>query len=144
MASLIYKQELFVLAPVSRVWDALINPDITPQYMHGCQAISDWVPGNPLVWRGIDNGVEYVKGTVISFIPEKELSYTVFDPNAGYADDPVNYLTTTFTLHPEENGTRVMVSQEDYATVENGEKRFQETGISWEMTLNAFKRTLED
>jgi uncharacterized protein YndB with AHSA1/START domain len=143
MRQLIYQQTVYILAPVSKVWDALINPEMTRQYMFGCDVASDWKPGSSVVWKGA-NGVAYGKGELITFMPEKELAFTVFDPEAGYVDDPTNYLTNTYRLSAEDGATRLDVSQGDYATVENGETRFQQTAVSWEMTLNALKRLLED
>jgi len=144
MSQLVYHQTVFILVPQSKVWDALINPEITPQYMFGCAVISDWSAGSPVSWKSITDGIEYVKGKLVTFDPEKELSFTVFDPNAGYMDVPTNYLTTTYRLFPMDNGTKLEVFQGDFATIENGEKRFSETSIGWEMTLNSFKRLLED
>lgn len=112
--------------------------------MSGCALISDWIPGSQVVWRNIINGIEYDKGTLVTFEPCKELAYTNFNPAAGYTDDPVNYLITSFSLKEEGNGTRLDVSQGDFATVENGEQRFSEATITWEMTLSTFKRSLED
>lgn len=138
-----YNQSLFIMAPASKVWDALINPEVTPQYL-SCRLVSDWISGNPVVWKSPSNETEHAKGTVLTFEPEKELSYTVFDPNAGYVDDPVNYLTNRYELIAENGGTRLEFSLGDFASVENGEKRYREAVISWEMTLNTLKRLLED
>ena len=143
MAELFYKQTVFILAPVSKVWDALVNPQITPGYMFGCAVISDWTPGSNVAWKSITDNIEYVKGNLVTFNPEKELAFTVFDPNAGYVDAPVNYLTTRYQLSSMDAGTTVQVSQGDFSVVENGMKRFSETSIGWEMTLNSFKRLLE-
>ena len=142
--TLFFRQTVHIIAPPEKVWDALINPEITPQYMSGCEVVSDWLPGNPITWRNVTNKVEYIKGNVITFEPEKELSYTAFDPAAGYIDDPTNYLTTSYKLFQENNGTRLEVSLGDFASVENGEIRYREAEINWEMTLNSFKRLLED
>ena len=143
MTEMTYEQTVFILAPIDKVWDALTNPEITPQYMFGCAVVSDWTPGNSVVWKGA-NGQEYVKGEVVTFDPLKELAFTVFDPNAGYIDDPSNYLTTRYKISKQDGATRVDVSQGDYATVENGEKRFKESFVSWELTLKTLKRILED
>jgi uncharacterized protein YndB with AHSA1/START domain len=142
MAQLIYEQTVYILAPVSKVWDALIDPEMTKKYMFGCAVQSTWEPGSPVVWIGA-NGVEYVKGNLISFEPCKLLAFTVFDPNAGYIDDPANYLTTTYKLSEENGITKMDVSQGDYNSVENGEKRYRESFTGWEMTLNAFKNLVE-
>ncbi len=41
----IAKSTITIHAPVSKVWEALINPDLIKQYLFGTQAISDWKVG---------------------------------------------------------------------------------------------------
>ena len=88
MPPLIIKNSISIDAPASRVWDALVNPAQTKKYMFGCEAISDWKIGSPLIWRGVYEGNEmiFVKGNIVELIPEKLLAYTVIDPNSGIAE----------------------------------------------------------
>jgi hypothetical protein len=37
---------------VSRVWDALIDPDVLKQYLFGTNVISNWKEGSPIVRKG--------------------------------------------------------------------------------------------
>ena len=43
--------EITINAPATEVWDALVNPAKTKVYMFGCEALSDWAEGSPLIWQ---------------------------------------------------------------------------------------------
>ncbi|MDD8018393.1 MAG: SRPBCC domain-containing protein, partial [Bacteroidota bacterium] len=94
-APLIVQNSTTLNAPISKVWDALTNPQQTKKYMFGCETVSDWKKGSPLLWRMNYEGKELiaVKGSIVDIIPEKVLVYTTIDPNSTIADIPENYLT---------------------------------------------------
>jgi hypothetical protein len=48
----IVKKEPEINAPVAKIWDALINPEIIKEYLYGTQAISEWKEGSPLLFTG--------------------------------------------------------------------------------------------
>ncbi len=52
MDKLFVKNSIVINAPVANVWDALVNPEQTKKYMFGCETVSDWKPGSPLLWKG--------------------------------------------------------------------------------------------
>lgn len=137
-----------ILAPAARVWDALTNPEMTKKYMFGCEALSDWKPGSPLLWKGHFNGLEMVavKGRVVKIEPGKFLAYTTIDPNNPAVPDlPENYLTVTYDLSEQNGQTLLAVSQGDYSTVAEGNKRYEETiaGGGWTPILTQIKELLE-
>lgn len=139
------EDEINIESSPSKVWDALIDPELTKKYMFGCEVISDWKEGNPVIWKGAEDGVVYVSGQLLAFEPGKKLSFTIIDPNADYADIPENHLIATYTLTPNGSTTRLHVIQGDYATVADGDKRYQES-ISqggWQPVLEAIKKLLE-
>src|SRR5687768_13257074 len=109
--SLIIKNTIHIEAPIARVWDVLTNPEETKKYMFGCAALSDWKVGSSLLWKGVFDGKEIVavKGEIAEINKEKFLAYTVFDPNMGWEDVPENYTTVTYSLVPENGGTRFTV-----------------------------------
>jgi uncharacterized protein YndB with AHSA1/START domain len=39
-------------APLAKVWDALVNPDVMRRYMFGTTVVSEWRKGSAIVWRG--------------------------------------------------------------------------------------------
>ncbi len=136
-------------ASVSKVWDALVNPEQTQKYMFGCKALSDWKVGSPLLWEGTYEGntMVFVKGNIVSFEPEKLLAYTVIDPNnPAIADIPENYLTVTYSLESTNGQTVLTVTQGDYNKVAEGEKRYQESynnGEGWNPILLEIKKLVE-
>lgn len=147
-------QELFVRndirinAPAAAVWDYLVNPEKTKQYMFGSEAVSDWTIGSELLWKGVYEGKEmvFVKGNIAALEPGKHLTYTVFDPNNPELEDiPGNYLTVTYTLKEEDGQTHLAVSQGDYSRAPGGqphyEKAIREGG--WSTILEAIKKLVE-
>lgn len=148
MTPLLIKNTITINAPVSKVWNALIDPEQTKKYMFGCETVSDWKLGSPLLWKGTYEGKEmvFVKGTIVEIVPEKLLKYTTFDPNSTIADVPENYLTVTYELETLNGQTVFTVTQGDYNTVAEGEKRYKESynnGQGWDPILVEIKKLVE-
>jgi len=140
---------ILINAPFMKVWDALTNPMQTKKYMFGCETVSDWKVGSPLLWRGSYQGQEmvFVKGTIAEIIPGKFLAYTTIDPNSAMADIPENYLTVTYDLKEQDGDTLLTVTQGDYSTVADGAKRFEDSyndGIGWSPILEQIKKLVEE
>lgn len=137
--------EILIRANPETVWKVLTDPQITPQYMFGCAVQCDWKPGSPIHWTGTSDGIIYVKGNLKAFEKPRKFSFTVFDPNAAYADIPANYLTATYTLSKQQNGTLLEVTQGDYAKVAEGNKRYQDSVASggWMPVLEGVRKIAE-
>jgi uncharacterized protein YndB with AHSA1/START domain len=136
-------------APASKVWDALVNPAQTKKYMFGCEAISDWKPGSPLLWKGIYAGkdVIFVKGIILEIQPDKLLKYTVIDPNSDMPDIPENYLNVAYQLSEENGKTVFTVVQDGFENAADGEKRYKDTynnGEGWNPILIQVKKLVEE
>lgn len=146
---LLIKNTISINAAITKVWDALVNPEQTKKYMFGCEALSDWKPGSPLIWQMIHEGKEFipVKGYVVSIEPKKLLAYTVIDPhNPNIPDIPENYLTVTYSLSVDNGTTLLTVTQGDYNKVAEGQKRYAESynnGEGWNPILVEIKKLLE-
>lgn len=146
--TMIVTNSITIDAPAVKVWDALVNPEQTKKYMFGCEPISDWKPGSPLLWQGVFDGKEIiaVKGEVAAIQPGKYLAYTCIDPNSTTIPDiPENYLTVTYDLEEQKGQTVLTVTQGDYAKVAEGQSRYdhamQEGG--WESILVQIKKVAE-
>jgi uncharacterized protein YndB with AHSA1/START domain len=142
------RQSISIVAPKEKVWDALVNPDMTKQYMYGCVPVSDWQPGSELLWQGEEEGniITFVKGHIVEIRPNEYLAYTVIDPNnAAIPDLPENYLTVTYTVTQDEEITELTVTQGDYSKVANGEQRYIDTQAQggWTSILDAIKDLVE-
>jgi uncharacterized protein YndB with AHSA1/START domain len=135
-------------APASQVWDALTNPEQTRKYMFGCETVSDWKEGSPLLWKGSYEGKEmvFVKGDIVRIEPAKQLVYTTIDPNSTIDDISENYLTVTYDLVAAHGQTILTVTQGDYAQVAEGERRYAEAfngGEGWNPILVEIKKLVE-
>jgi uncharacterized protein YndB with AHSA1/START domain len=146
---LIVKNEITINAPSAVVWDALTNPEQTKKYMFGCETVSDWNLGSPLLWKGSWEGKDmvFVKGSIVGIEPGKFLAYTTIDPNnPAVADIPENYLTVTYSLSEKNGQTLLTVTQGDYSKVAEGEKRYAEAyngGEGWNPILVEIKKLTE-
>ncbi len=143
------KNVITINAAPAKVWDALVNPEQTKKYMFGCETVSDWKVGSPLLWRGTyeEKEMVFVKGNIIEIKQEKFLFYTVFDPNSAMPDIPENYLTVTYELENLNESTVLTVTQGDYTKVAEGEKRYKEAynnGEGWNPILVEIKKLLEE
>jgi len=145
---LFVKSSITINASAAKVWDALINPEKTKKYMFGCETVSDWKIGSPLLWQAEYEGKEtvFVKGEIVDLQPEKYLKYTTIDPNSNIDDTSENYLTVTYELISDDGKTILNVKQGDYLTVAYGERRYQEAynnGEGWDPILTEIKKLVE-
>ena len=116
--------------------------------MFGCETVSDWKVGSALLWKGNYEGQDiiFVKGNIVEIEPEKLLIYTTIDPNSTIDDVSENYLHVTYSLLSENEKTILTVTQGDYNTVSEGEKRYQEAynnGEGWNPILSEIKKLIE-
>ena len=137
---LIATSEATINAPLARVWDALVNPDMIKKYMFGTTVTSDWREGSKITWKGEWNGKAYEdKGVIKQLIPNSRLQYTHFSPMTGLPDKPENYHTVTIELADNTPNTVVRLTQDNNATEE--EKTHSEK--NWGMMLDGLKELLE-
>lgn len=116
--------------------------------MFGCEALSDWNVGSPLLWKGEHEGKEiiWVKGEILDIEPGKFLRYTTIDPHSDIDDISENYLKVTYDLIPQGENTLLKVTQGDYSTVAEGERRYQDSynnGEGWNPILVEIKKLVE-
>lgn len=137
---LVAKQSVKVDAPTSKVWDALVNPAMIKQYMFGTTAASDWKPGSPITFSGEWQGKPYEdKGVILRAEPGRVLEYTHYSPLSGQPDVPENYHTVTIELSEQNDGTTVVLSQDNNAT----EQEREHSEKNWAGVLAGLKKLLE-
>lgn len=140
---LVVRRTIEIKAPAERIWEILTDPGHTVKYMFGCEVVSDWTIGSPLIWKGAVDGVVYVKGNLLALEKEKLLSFTVFDPNAGIEDVPSNYTAVTIELTPANGSTTLNVTQGDFTGVVDGQNRFLSAEAGWDSVLPRIKELAE-
>jgi uncharacterized protein YndB with AHSA1/START domain len=127
-------------APVSKVWQALVNPEIIKQYLFNTDVISDWNVGSPIIYRGEWEGKPFEdKGKILEIEPGKTLRSTHWSPLSGVPDAPENYHTVTYTLTEQGDSTEVTITQDNNASEE--EKAHSEK--NWRTVLEGMKKLLE-
>ena len=127
-------------APVSKVWQALVNPEIIKQYLFNTDVISDWEVGSPIIYRGEWEGKPFEdKGKILEIEPEKVLRSTHWSPLSGVPDTPENYHTVSYALFEKGDTTEVTITQDNNASEE--EKVHSEK--NWRTVLDGMKKLLE-
>lgn len=147
MEALIIKEEILIDGSTQQVWDALINPEKTRQYLFNCEAVSNWEIGSRLLWNAEIKGqsITFVSGVVREFEPENKLVFTTFDPNSTIKDIPENHIPVTYTLRRKSGKTFLTVMQGDFCKVAQGRKRYENTLANggWAGVLENLKRLVE-
>jgi uncharacterized protein YndB with AHSA1/START domain len=129
-------------APVERVWDALVNPDVIKRYMFGATVVSDWKEGHPIAWKGEWKGKPYEdKGRILELRSPRRLRYSHFSPLSGAPDTPENYHHVTIDLSPSrrDGDVRVALSQDNNKTAQARD----ESQKNWKMMLEGLKKVVE-
>ncbi|HWD28316.1 MAG TPA: SRPBCC domain-containing protein [Rhizomicrobium sp.] len=94
------------------VWQALTTPSKLKMFFFGADVDSTFRVGAPITMRGEMNGKPYEdKGTILIADEPKRLSFSHYSPLSGKPDAPENTNVVTFTLAPENAGTRVTLTQ---------------------------------
>ncbi len=137
--TLIAQASISIAAPVGKVWDALVNPQLIKQYMFGTTVVSDWKQGSAITWKGEWKGKPYEdKGKIQKVEPRRLLQYSHYSPLSG-PDTPENHHTVTIEIVEAGKQTRVSLSQDNNA----GEEARQHSEQNWKMMLDGLKKLLE-
>ncbi|HMC93645.1 MAG TPA: SRPBCC domain-containing protein [Polyangia bacterium] len=136
----IAKATVTIDAPVDKVWDGLVSPDVIKKYMAGATVVSDWKEGSPIVWKGEWKGKPFEdKGKILAIEPERHLKYSHYSPMSGEPDKPESYHTVTIDLAKLDGGVRVALSQDK----NHSDKALAESEKNWKMMLEGLKKAVE-
>jgi uncharacterized protein YndB with AHSA1/START domain len=105
---------LKILTPAKKVWLALTSPALVKQWQYGADLLTTWKVGTPIVFRNEWNGQIFEqKGTVLEFLPESRVKYSLFAPRADLQDIPEHYFFMTYELVESGETTTLLIRQED-------------------------------
>lgn len=138
---LIAAQSIVINAPIEKIWDALVNPDLIKQYMFGTNVMSEWKEGSAITWKGEWQGKAYEdKGVILKLDKPHLLKYSHFSPLTGEPDLPENYHTVTIELSDQDGAVKVDLRQDNNATQEAKDHSEK----NWGMMLVDLKKLVED
>jgi uncharacterized protein YndB with AHSA1/START domain len=130
-----------IKAPSSEVWNALVSPSIIKKYLYGTEVITDWKPGNEILFQGRWEGKEYRdKGIILRCEPETICEYTYWSSFSRLEDREENYSIVTFTVRAENATTHLKVTQKGFASIQARDHSLN----NWRMVLDAMKKIIEN
>ena len=135
------EKRITINASVDAVWQALTDPALVKQYMHGTNMETNWKVGSPIFWRGEWKGKPYEdKGTVLAVEPRKLLRNTHWSPLGGSEDKPENYHTVTYELAEQGGKTVLTLKQDNNASQEEADTMAEK---NWGPVLEGLKAVAE-
>jgi uncharacterized protein YndB with AHSA1/START domain len=140
MAGYVATARIEIQASPERVWQVLLDPVATKEFMFGSEVETDWQVGSPITWTGEYEGKAYQdKGQVLAVEPGRRLQVTHYSPMSGQPDVPENYHTLTYELSGGNGTTELSLSQDNNASEEEAE---HSRGM-WEMLVQGVKKVAE-
>lgn len=98
----------------SKVWIAITDVEMVKQWQYGSILTTTWEPGTSIRFRTEWGDKLFEQwGTVIEFIPEKTLKYSLFAPRDDLQDSPENYFFMTYLLQESQGSTVLSIIQDD-------------------------------
>jgi uncharacterized protein YndB with AHSA1/START domain len=133
--------EIYIQAPVQRVWDALLDPEFTRQYFHSTVFLSDFRPGSR--YRNVLPGDrDAVEGVIEEIDPPHRLVMTwhvLYDAAlAGEAPGRVEWRLVS--ANDDDSVTRVTLRHGDLAL---SPLTWEHVRLGWVEILGSFKTLLE-
>src|SRR5437764_623064 len=104
------REEITIHALTSKVWNVLICPEYTRQYLFEGDVISEWTKGSPIVYQSEIDGKSQIikKGSIEEVIPGLALKFSLSD----LQETNNNHAIVTYELFPEEGGINLRMTQE--------------------------------
>ena len=137
---LISKSSVDVCASLSKIWEALVDPEMAKKYFSGAEIVTDWTVGSPISFIGEFDGNPYEeKGMLLNVEPDRRLKYTHWSHFDGLPDEPGNYRTWTFDIDTKKGVTQLSITEDNIPT----EKQKRRSDEFWADTLLSIKRLVE-
>ena len=135
------EKQITINASADAVWQALTDPELVKQYLHGTNMETSWEVGSPITWKGEWKGKAYEdKGTVLAIEPKKLLKTTHWSPMGGSEDKPENYHTVTYELDTRGGETSLTLKQDKNASQEQADTMAEK---NWGPVLEGLRAVAE-
>lgn len=134
-----YVYTTYIHATPERVWQALIDPELTSRYWGGHAQVSDWTVGSRVDHvRADGSGISDATGTVMTVDRPHRLAFSFDDPTSS--DDPtVEPSVVTFEIESYRDIVRLTVSQAPLRSTQE----LRAIGQGWPTVLANLKTLLE-
>jgi uncharacterized protein YndB with AHSA1/START domain len=137
MSKLEYVYVIYIQAPCEKVWDALIDPEMTRDYWSRHRNRSDWSKGASWRHEDYDDPSQvHVVGTVLESERPHRLVLSWAAPE--HADDPDKVSRVTFTIEDQFGSTKLTVMHGDLDA-----ESLRDISTGWPMVLSSLKTMLE-
>ncbi|HVH72516.1 MAG TPA: SRPBCC domain-containing protein [Candidatus Dormibacteraeota bacterium] len=135
------EKQVTIKASADAVWQALTDPALVKQYLHGTKMETNWKVGSPITWKGEWKGKPYEdKGTVLAVKRKRLLKTTHWSPMGGSEDKPENYHTVTYELAERGDTTVLTLKQDNNASQEEANTMAEK---NWGPVLEGLKAVAE-
>jgi len=135
------EKQITINASADAVRQALTDPELVKQYLHGTNMETSWEVGSPITWKGEWKGKAYEdKGTVLVVEPKKLLKTTHWSPMGGSEDKPENYHTVTYELDTRGGETSLTLKQDKNASQEQADTMAEK---NWGPVLEGLRAVAE-
>jgi uncharacterized protein YndB with AHSA1/START domain len=133
--------EIFIRASQERVWDALVDPDVTVEYFHRTRIESSFIPGERYRYVLADDR-DAVEGLIEVFEPPRRLVMTwrvLYD--AAMSEEPPSRVEWTLTPVGDDDAvTRVTLRHGDLAL---SPLTWRKVRLGWVAVIDSLKSYLE-
>lgn len=125
----------YIRSTKEKVWDALINPQVTELYWRH-HNVSDWKPGSDWNHQRCDGSKAIdITGKVIETSPPNRLVISWADPS-----DTSQLSRVTFEIEPLDGEVKLTVTHDE---LEPGSNMLRGISRGWPMVLSSLKTLLE-
>jgi uncharacterized protein YndB with AHSA1/START domain len=130
--------ELEISATPSRVWQALVSPDLTEKYYFNTRVDSDWNVGSKISYRD-SQGRPAVEGKILEISPPGRL-VTTFEPKWLPSEQAGAASTVVWEISGSGNKSKIKVTHEG---LDPNNPATQDIQSAWPPTLDGLKSVLE-
>ncbi|HYO74440.1 MAG TPA: SRPBCC domain-containing protein [Archangium sp.] len=138
MTRTLQTHEIFIQTTPEKLWDAMTNAAVTPQYFFGTAVSSSFKPNEPIVYGFGPGGPKAVDGKVLEAQPGKKLVHTWtihYDPTLIGESSRVSY-----DIEPRGEAVKLTVTHEMEKAPLTA-KHLEKDG--WSKVLSGLKTLLE-
>lgn len=138
-SSRLVERTVTVAAPPEDVWRAIVDPDLSAQWM-GMRLVCDWQLGSPILLTETPLGPDYQEqGTLLGFEPGRVLRYDHWSPLWRVLDVPGNRAVVSFELEAD-GGVTLLSFRHELPIVQ---AIAEHSDMFWRIGLAQLKELLE-